>query len=115
MNYKEFEFTERVCRIYCKSFERCPWINLSCDTCEGEYIELKENIMTKVYIKVNENHEITEVGSSIFIEDRTGWIEIDEGVGDKYAHAQNNYFEKPIKDEDGNYNYLYMNGKVYER
>ena len=71
--------------------------------------------MAKVYIKTNEQHEITEVNSSIFIEDVTGWIEIDEGSGDKYAHAQNNYFDKPLKDEEGNYNYLYINGKVYER
>ena len=69
----------------------------------------------KVYIKVNKNHEITEVGSSIFIEDTTDWIEIDEGSGDKYAHAQHNYFEKPLKDENENYNYLYINGKIYER
>ena len=71
--------------------------------------------MVKVYAKVNENHEITEVGSSIFIEDTTGWIEIDEGSGDKYVHAQNNYFDKPLIDEENNYNYLYINGKVYER
>ena len=71
--------------------------------------------MVKVYIKTNEQHEITEVGSSIFIEDLEGWIEIDEGRGDKYVHAQNNYFDKPLKNEDGNYNYLYINGKVYER
>ena len=71
--------------------------------------------MVKVYIKVNEQHEIIEVGSSIFIEDLEGWIEIDEGGGDKYTHAQNNYFEKPIIDEEGKYNYLYINKKVYER
>lgn len=71
--------------------------------------------MSKVYIKTNEQHEITEVNSSIFIEDVTGWIEIDEGSGDKYVHAQNNYFGKPLIDEEGNYNYLYINGKVYER
>ena len=71
--------------------------------------------MAKVYIKTNENHEITNVGSSVFIEDTKDWIKIDEGVGDKYAHAQGNYFEKPLKDEQGNYNYLYINGKIYER
>lgn len=69
----------------------------------------------KVYIKVNENHEITEVNSDVFIEDYTDLICIDEGRGDKYIHAQGNYFEKPIMDEEGNYNYLYINGKIYER
>ncbi|MBO7714955.1 MAG: hypothetical protein J6S85_15410 [Methanobrevibacter sp.] len=71
--------------------------------------------MIKVYIKVNEQHEITEVGSSIFIDDLTGWTYLDEGTGDKYAHAQNNYFDKPVINEDGSYNYLFINGKVYER
>lgn len=71
--------------------------------------------MVKVYAKVNENHEITEVGSSIFIEDTTGWTKIDEGSGDRYVHAQNNYFEKSLKNENNEYNYLYINGKVYER
>ena len=71
--------------------------------------------MVKVYIKVNEQHEITEVGSSIFIKDTTGWIDIDQGSGDKYVHAQGNYFNKPVINEDGTYNYLYINGKVYER
>ena len=77
--------------------------------------ENEVNVMVKVYIKSNENHEITEVGSSVFIEDTTGWTLIDEGSGDKYVHAQNNYFEKPLRDEEGNYNYLFINGKVYER
>lgn len=71
--------------------------------------------MVKVYAKVNESYEIIEVGSSIFIEDTTGWVKIDEGSGDRYVHAQNNYFEKPLKNENNEYNYLYINGKVYER
>ena len=61
----------------------------------------------KVYIKFNSNHEIIEVGSSIFIKDLTGWIEIDEGYGDKYSHAQSQYFDKPLMNEDGTYNYKY--------
>ena len=73
--------------------------------------------MFGVFIKVNEQHEITEVNSSIFIDidDIKNWTKIDEGCGDKYAHAQNNYFDKSVKNEDGSYNYLYINGKVYER
>lgn len=61
----------------------------------------------KVYIKINENNEITHVGSSIFIKDLTGWIEIDSGYGDKYAHAQSQYFDKPLINYDGKYNYKY--------
>ena len=76
--------------------------------------ELFKQIPIKVYVKVNENKEIINVGSSIFIEDITGWIEIDEGFGDKYAHSQSQYFEKPLINEDGSYTYKYINGGVEE-
>lgn len=69
----------------------------------------------KVYIKVNTNNEITDINSEIFIEDINGWICIDEGYGDKYSHAQSQYFDNPIVNDEGKYNYLYINGKVYER
>ena len=68
----------------------------------------------KVYIKVNENKEIIKVGSSIFIEDTTDWIEIDEGFGDRYAHAQSQYFDKPLINDEGNYNYSYVNNEINE-
>lgn len=61
----------------------------------------------KVYIKINENKEVIAVGSSIFITDLTGWIEIDSGFGDKYAHAQSQYFDRPLINKDGTYNYKY--------
>lgn len=47
-----------------------------------------------VYAKYNQNGNITEVNSDIFIRDFTGWTKIDEGYGDRYAHAQSQYFEK---------------------
>lgn len=65
-----------------------------------------------VYIKINTNKEITEVGSSVFISDFTGWIKIDEGYGDRYAHAQSQYFKKPLINENGKYNYRIQNGGI---
>lgn len=62
-----------------------------------------------VYVKINTNNEIIAVGSSIFIKDLTGWIEIDSGFGDKYAHAQSQYFDMPLMNEDGTYNYKIQN------
>lgn len=73
-----------------------------------------EETKIKVYVKVNENNEIIEINSDIFIDDLTDWIYIDEGHGDRYAHAQSQYFEKPLTDMEGNYNYKYKNGKVVE-
>lgn len=69
----------------------------------------------KVYIKINANEEITAVNSSEFLSDTEGWIEIDSGIGDKYHHAQNNYFNNPLTDENGLYNYKFVDGAVIER
>lgn len=66
----------------------------------------------KVYVKVNTNNEIIDVGSSVFIRDTTGWVEIDKGFGDKFAHAQSQYFDKPLMNEDGTYNYKLDGTKV---
>ena len=68
----------------------------------------------RVYVKVNADGYITEINSEIFIKDFTGWIEIDKGYGDKYAHAQSQYFDKPLINDDGNYNYKYFNRKIIE-
>lgn len=61
----------------------------------------------KVYVKLNENNVITQIKSSIFLKDITDYVEIDEGTGDRYAHAQGNYLEKGLTDEQGRYNYKY--------
>lgn len=75
--------------------------------------ELEQPI--KVYIKINSNNEVIEINSEIFIKDLTNWIYIDSGFGDKYAHAQSQYLDKPIINDNGNYNYKYINGGVVEQ
>ena len=66
----------------------------------------------KVYIKVNDNNEIIDIVSSVFIQDTTSWIEADSGFGDKYAHSQSQYFDKPLINDNGEYVYKYENGKI---
>lgn len=68
-----------------------------------------------VYVKIDEKNRITAVNSSAFLTDLTGWTKIDSGYGDKYHHAQGNYFEKQIIDERGIYHYKLENGKGVER
>lgn len=63
-----------------------------------------------VYVKTNADGYITAVNSSEFLRDTTEWFEIDSGYGDKYHHAQGNYFPLPIITEDGAYRYKLMNG-----
>lgn len=68
-----------------------------------------------VYIKTDEENRITAINSSAFLPDTDGWTKIDEGYGDKYHHAQGNYFDKPLLDERGIYRYKLVDGKPVER
>lgn len=68
-----------------------------------------------VYVKTDDKNRVTAISSEIFISDTTGWTEIDRGEGDRYVHAQGNYFPKPLTDENGVYRYKYADGIVSER
>ena len=68
-----------------------------------------------VYIKTDDANRITAVNSSTFLTDTDGWPEIDSGYGDKYHHAQGNYFDKPLYDERGICRYKLVNGRPVER
>lgn len=69
-----------------------------------------ENVY-QVYVRVNENNVIIQIESNLTLSDTSGFIYLCEGAGDKYAHAQGNYFpkEKPIMNIDGTYNYKLVN------
>lgn len=68
----------------------------------------------KVYVKTAENNYIIAVNSSAFLADTAGWAEIDQGTGDKYHHAQGNYFPMPIMTDGGAYRYKLVDGKPAE-
>ena len=68
-----------------------------------------------VYVLVDNRGTVININSSAFLENTSGWIKVDEGAGDKYHHAQNNYLEKPlydITDVGIVYNYKLVDGKV---
>lgn len=67
-----------------------------------------------VYVRTNSNGYIIAVNSSAFLSDTTGWTEIDSGYGDRYHHAQGNYFPQPIITEVGAYRYKLVDGKPVE-
>ena len=69
----------------------------------------------RVYIKIDSKHRVTAVNSEIFISDTSDWVEIDNGDGVRFAHAQGNYLPKPITDENGVYRYKFENGAICER
>lgn len=68
-----------------------------------------------VYVRTDEAGRIIEVNSSAFLADTVGWIAIDKGYDDKYHHAQNNYFSKPLYDERWCANYKLENNIIVER
>lgn len=76
---------------------------------------MEEESKIKVYIKINDKNEVTEINSEIFIRDLTGWIYVDDGYGDKYAHAQGQYLDAPIMDDNGQYNYVFEYNKISRR
>ena len=60
---------------------------------------------------MEENGIIIAINSNAFLTDTTNWIAIDEGIGDKYHHAQNNYLPDGLMDENGIFNYKLTDGK----
>ena len=67
-----------------------------------------------VYAKTDSGGYITAVNSSAFLPDTVGWTEIDRGFGDRYHHAQGNYFPQPIITDGGAYRYKLIDGMVTE-
>lgn len=74
-----------------------------------------ENQLYEVYVKTDEAGRIVGINSNVFLPDLSGWTKIDEGYGDRYHHAQGNYFDKPIMDWRGIYRYKLVDGKPVER
>ena len=68
-----------------------------------------------VYIQIDDASRIIAINSSAFLPSTEGWIAIDEGLGDRYHHAQGNYFPKPIYEERGIPAYKYVDGEALER
>lgn len=62
--------------------------------------------MPKVYAKTDQTGRVLELASSVFLKDPAGWVQIDEGDGDRYVHAQGNYLDKPLTGEDGTHRYI---------
>lgn len=67
-----------------------------------------------VYVKTSDPGYIIDVNSSAFLEDIAGWTEIDQGGGDRYHHAQGNYFPQPIMTDGGAYRYKLVDGLPVE-
>ena len=69
----------------------------------------------KVFALADERNRIIDINSDAFLADPTEWVQIDEGTGDRFHHAQNNYLPKPLYDERGIPRYKLVDGEVQER
>lgn len=68
----------------------------------------------KVLVQADDAGRVTAINSNAFVSEN-GWTQIDEGEGDIYHHAQNNYLQKPLMDERGVYRYKLVDGMVTQR
>lgn len=68
-----------------------------------------------VLVRTDEQNRIIAINSSAFVADAEGWVQIDEGDGDRYHHAQGNYLPKPLTDDRGVYRYKLADGHAVER
>ena len=62
----------------------------------------------RVFANIDDSGVILDINSSAFLSDTTDWVEIDEGAGDRYHHAQGNYFPAPLYDDRGIPRYAYV-------
>lgn len=76
-----------------------------------EFLKIEPYI---VYVKIDSNGYITDINSSAFLPDTKGWMEIDSGYGDKYHHAQGNYFPEFILTDSNVWRYKLVDGVAVE-
>ena len=68
-----------------------------------------------VYVRIDEQNRITAVNSSAFLDNVTGWVEVDSGYSKEHRHAQSMYFPKTLADERFIYRYKLVDDKPVER
>ena len=71
---------------------------------------------SKVYVQMDEQNRILCCeGGYTTPADLTGWVQIDEGAGDRYNLCQSHYFEGGLYTPDGIPRYKLEDGKAVER
>lgn len=71
--------------------------------------------MSKVYVHTDASGRIIAINSDAFLPDLTDWMQVDDGEGDRYRHAQGNYLPDGLTTEQGNYRYKLADGQLTER
>ena len=68
-----------------------------------------------VLVRVDDEGRVTEINSSAFIQNASGWTQIDSGYSYRYHHAQNNYLPAPLMDDRRIYRWKLEDGRAVER
>lgn len=69
----------------------------------------------KVFALVDSKNRVVNVDSDAFLNDTSDYVQIDEGTGYRYKHAQANYLSKPKQDSRGVYRYALVDRQLVER
>ena len=73
-------------------------------------------MFSKVYVLTDEQSRIIRCeGGYTTPADLSGWVQIDEGTGDRYNLCQSHYFEGGLHTEDGIPRYKLSDGQAVER
>lgn len=73
-------------------------------------------ITSKVYVLADDQSRIIRCeGGYTTPADLTGWVQIDEGTGDRYNLCQTHYFDGGIYTDDGIPRYKLADGQAVER
>lgn len=79
-------------------------------------MDVFEQPKSKVYIKTDTTGRILRCeGGYTTPADLTGWVQIDEGTGDRYNLCQSHYFEGGLYTSDGIPRYKLVDGQTVER
>lgn len=77
---------------------------------------MDEITLSSVYVSTDATGRIIRCeGGYTTPSDLTGWVQIDEGTGDRYNLCQSHYFEGGLYTEDGIPRYKLVDGKPVER
>lgn len=75
-----------------------------------------EGATSKVYVLTDEQNRIARCeGGYTTPADLTGWVQIDEGTGDRYNLCQSHYFDGGLYTKDGIPRYKLKDGAAMER
>lgn len=77
---------------------------------------MAEQATSKVYVQTDEQNRILRCeGGYTTPADLTGWVQIDEGTGDRYNLCQSHYFDGGLYTSDGIPRYKLVEGQPVER